>query len=174
MATAQAQFTDEDRAIVKEVIEAMKKTAGWDKKGVVPLPTKATLHTRGFMWNGHKDAHTNLGLYDQHNWSGAPGNPPYPKVLEWSNPNHQKFEHQGVVPNGSKAGLVYTDAEEPPARRWVVAFDAVNNKVFVDAGSIGPTDWNVVEFRLDKDGADYYEYVDPIFGGRAYATIPPG
>ncbi|KAK9664439.1 hypothetical protein RND81_14G042000 [Saponaria officinalis] len=155
MATMQAKFTDQDRATIEKVTKAMNEAAASVKER--PPITKCSVYTRAFMWNGHRVDNTTLGLYDSKTWSRQPYDAPYPEVLKC----------------GSKAGLVYTDAAQPHARKWVVAFDAMKNKAFVDAGPIGPTDWNVVRVKLDTEGADYYEFVDPIFGGRAYATIRP-
>ncbi|XP_021840040.1 jasmonate-induced protein homolog [Spinacia oleracea] len=163
-----AMLSNDEKAIFEKVIAAAKDKSAMEVKGQVV--------TNGNLVNTIKDKAV-LRIIDQHNWSGKPV-PLYPEVLPFG--EVVQFEHRGPLPGGCKGGVVYADGTDSTARKWLVAFHIPNNeyhhsgdKVYVEAGPIGPIDWNVVEVKLDA--SEYTSsYVDPVFGGKAWAVIHPG
>ncbi|XP_074310322.1 uncharacterized protein LOC141646270 [Silene latifolia] len=122
--------------------------------------------TVGVVYNTNKNR-KDLVVYDTHSWSGDVTGA-YPTVPYNDTGRYEVFIHQGL--EGSKGGVVYADGTDSTARKWLVAFDTPNNKCYVEAGPIGPTDWNVVEVHLNKSEG-YSNYTDPAFGGKAAARV---
>ncbi|XP_021725864.1 jasmonate-induced protein homolog [Chenopodium quinoa] len=152
-----AVLSDENKATFEQLTAASK-----DKK---VLDAKDEVITHGFIVNRHKN-NVSLQILDQHNWSGNPV-PSYPQTIVVSQ-DPIEFKHHGPLPEGSKGGVVYADGVDSTTRKWLVAFDLLKKKVYVEAGPIGPVDWNVIEVRLDASGNSSVS-VDPVFGGRAEA-----
>ncbi|XP_048502599.2 uncharacterized protein LOC104895316 [Beta vulgaris subsp. vulgaris] len=160
MASAQV-LNGEEQAIFDELISATLGKADVNSEPIIRLVTL------GFIKNYHKDKLA-LQIIDQHDWSGEPAKP-YPQVIP-AQVDPVEFRHLGPVPQGSKAGVVYADGTDSTARKWLVAFDGQAKKVYVEAGPIGPVDWNVIEVKLDAS-EDVSKYQDPILGGKAAATF---
>ncbi|XP_021730490.1 uncharacterized protein LOC110697422 [Chenopodium quinoa] len=151
------------QATFEELIAAGREIAALEPK----VDAHEEAITRGFIVNHHKKF-APLKLYDQHNWSGRPV-PSYPEVVVYQQLDPPiPFKHQGPLPQGSRGGVVYADGVDSTARKWLVAFDLLKQKVYVEAGPIGPIDWNVVEVKLQASG-DHKYYEDPVFGGKAEA-----
>ncbi|KAK9690196.1 hypothetical protein RND81_09G110800 [Saponaria officinalis] len=127
-----------------------------------------TVVTEGYLYNAHKEAHKELHIIDQHHWSGEIDPQwPFRRTLVWRPLNEIiTFKHRGRFPAGSVAGVVYADGHGTAARKWLVAFDVYNRKIYVEAGPTGPVDWNTVKVKLDRS-TDISEYVDPILEGTA-------
>ncbi|KAL9247363.1 hypothetical protein vseg_020804 [Gypsophila vaccaria] len=124
---------------------------------------------QGLIWNNHKD-NKNLSLHDQRDWSKN-SIKFYPLNMipsDFGKPNY--LGHQAPLPIGAKGGVTYIDGKSSTAIKWLVAFDCVQNKVFVEVGAVGPTDWNVVQTKLNSSGPAS-EYEDPISRGKAQAEI---
>ncbi|XP_021840608.1 uncharacterized protein [Spinacia oleracea] len=77
----------------------------------------------------------------------------------------------GPLPKGVKWGIVYADGEDTTARKFIVAVDGPSGKIYVEAGPIGPVDWNVVEVKLDQHSGSKAETTDPILGGKIVAQV---
>ncbi|KNA17196.1 hypothetical protein SOVF_082290 [Spinacia oleracea] len=159
--------SDKKKAILEELmLEARDKASLEPEVGGV----KGEVVTRCIIFNRDKNR-VPLEILYEHNWSGNPV-PSYPPFI-FNEMHPAQFKHQGTLPQGSKGGFVYADRKSFPARKWLVAFDIPKNKVYVEAGPIGPVDWNVVEVKLNaSENSSYHE--DPVFGGVAEAGIYNG
>ncbi|XP_074310323.1 uncharacterized protein LOC141646271 [Silene latifolia] len=126
---------------------------------------------QGLIWNSHKD-NKNLELYDKRDWSQR-SITFYPfRMLPSTLGQGNYIGHQAPLPVGGKGAAVYTDGKGPTARKWLVAYDSLLNKIYVEAGPIGPTNWSDIENKLNNSGS-VSEYEDPIFHGKAEAEIFP-
>ncbi|XP_074310324.1 uncharacterized protein LOC141646272 [Silene latifolia] len=163
MAGQQCSSMDTKAAMAKYIKE-MDSSA--EKKGVDQ--DKISI-TTGFMFNAHKVENTELHIIDQHHWSGKL-DPEWPflKVLPWKPLDVPPFKHQGPLPTGSVAGIVYVESHDSTARKWLLAFDTVNFRVHVEAGPAGSVDWGKIKQKLDQSGRES-EYADRVLGGRAFA-----
>ncbi|XP_074307081.1 uncharacterized protein LOC141642253 [Silene latifolia] len=123
--------------------------------------TKATMH------NSVKDL-KDLVVYDSHSWLGDVVESYPSPVHNMDTDPYASFIHQGS--DGSKGGVVYVDGTDSTARKWLAAFDAPNNKCYVECGPIGPTNWKVVEENLNQSG-NLSSYNDPVLGGWAGAHV---
>ncbi|XP_021725875.1 jasmonate-induced protein homolog [Chenopodium quinoa] len=158
-----ALLSDEEKAIFEELIKAARDKAALEPK----VSAKEEVVSSGYISNRHKDPVT-LRLHDQHNWSGNPVLS-YPQFIPRQK-HPIEFKHQGPLPQGSKGGVVYADGDDSTARKWLIAFDYSNNKVYAEAEPIGDVDWNVIEVKLDASGESSL-YEDPVLGGKAHAAI---
>ncbi|XP_074292031.1 uncharacterized protein LOC141618866 [Silene latifolia] len=88
----------------------------------------------------------------------------------------------GTPPEGVKFGVLYADGDDSLSRQFLAAVhipfpvdsEGNNWKVYVEAGPIGPIDWNVVEVKLNMATSNKAVYDDPIFGGRVEADVRKG
>ncbi|KAL9247361.1 hypothetical protein vseg_020802 [Gypsophila vaccaria] len=127
--------------------------------------------TTGFVHNYQRKDPKELYLIEEHHWSGeVDGTAPFPPSLGWHDSSTPSFRHLGGVPEGSVVGVVYADGHDSTARKWLIAFDNPNRKVYVEAGPFGPVDWNVIKVKLDQCGARS-EYLDPVLGGQVYGVF---
>ncbi|KAH9606135.1 hypothetical protein KSS87_007277 [Heliosperma pusillum] len=112
---------------------------------------------------------------DRHFWHGSTHSTPLPLPVSGGH-DYPLF---GTPPEGVKYGILYADGDDSLSRQFLVAVhvplpvnvDANNCKVYVEAGPIGPVDWNVVEVKLNMATSNKAVYDDPIFGGRVEAEI---
>ncbi|XP_021725844.1 jasmonate-induced protein homolog [Chenopodium quinoa] len=154
-----AVLSDDNNATFEEMMAVAREKAALEPKA----DDQEEAVTRGLIVNRQKNNLT-MHLYDQHNWYGNPV-PSFPSsIIIQMHP--VEFKHKGPLPQGSKGGVVYADQKSFPPRKWLLAFDLLKKKVYVEAGPIGPTDWNVVEVKLDAS-EDRSTYEDSIFGGKA-------
>ncbi|KAK9690188.1 hypothetical protein RND81_09G110100 [Saponaria officinalis] len=110
--------------------ERTKAEAITKKNATKPVYTGNGTFAQGLIWNNHKDNKTLL-LNDQHDWSKNPVKF-YPLNMipsDFEKPNY--LGHQAPLPIGAKGGVVYVDGKGPAARKWLVAFDCVQNKVYI-------------------------------------------
>ncbi|XP_021730452.1 jasmonate-induced protein homolog [Chenopodium quinoa] len=151
-------LSDEKKAIFEELLKAAR-----DKVALAPkVGAKEEVVSYGYISNRHKDNH------DQHNLSGNPV-PSYPQFIPLQK-YPIEFKHHGPLPQGSKGGVVYVDGAYSTARKWLIAFDYSNKKVYAEAGPIEDVDWNVIEVKLDASGDSSF-HEDPALGGKAHAAI---
>uniref|UniRef100_A0A803MY98 Uncharacterized protein n=1 Tax=Chenopodium quinoa TaxID=63459 RepID=A0A803MY98_CHEQI len=75
-------------------------------------------------------------------------------------------------PEGVKWGEYWANgaADDTTARKWVVAFDTTAGKAYIEAGPMGPVDWNVVEVKLIMSRC-ISKHTYPILGGNVLAAI---
>ncbi|KAL9247362.1 hypothetical protein vseg_020803 [Gypsophila vaccaria] len=151
--------------LVKEITESgvVEANAGGGHGGITV--------TTGFLFNSQKGARK-LDIIDEHHWSGElDETAPFPPSLEWDlTTMPPPFRHRGRIPEGSVAGVVYADGHDSTARKWLIAFDNPNRKVYVEAGPAGLVDWNVIKVKLDQSGSRSH-YEDPILGGLAHGAF---
>ncbi|KAL9239319.1 hypothetical protein vseg_013654 [Gypsophila vaccaria] len=168
MASLQFPSLDDKAGLEKFMQEVAEKAALETDTGASQDNISTTF---GFSYNFHKNANTDLQILDQHHWSGkSDTNRPFRSPLKWRQLLALPFKHEGPLPLGSVAGVAYADGDDSTARKWLVAFDRVNSKVYVEAGPIGEIDWNVIKVRLDLSG-NRSESVDQALGGKAVGFI---
>ncbi|XP_074304552.1 uncharacterized protein LOC141639293 [Silene latifolia] len=114
---------------------------------------------------GNRIRNVDLERFDHHEWSGLPMET-YPKVIP-SGVNVY-VQHQGTLHQGVKGGFAFIDAS---ARMWLVAFDYQKNKVYVEAGSSKPINWEDVRGKLDAAPSNIADHKDPIRGAWVSAMI---
>ncbi|XP_074292032.1 uncharacterized protein LOC141618867 [Silene latifolia] len=112
---------------------------------------------------------------ESHFWHGST----YAKLITLSAPGGYDYPQFGTPPEGLKYGILYADGDDSLSRQFLAAVhvplpvnvDANNFKVYVEAGPIGPIDWNVVEVKLNMATSNKAVYDDPIFGGQVHAEV---
>ncbi|XP_021776445.1 uncharacterized protein LOC110740272 [Chenopodium quinoa] len=89
-----------------------------------------------------------------------------------SSGSHTILNHKGTEPEGVKWGEYWANgaADDTTARKWVVAFDTTAGKAYIEAGPMGPVDWNVVEVKLIMSRC-ISKHTYPILGGNVLAAI---
>ncbi|XP_074275522.1 uncharacterized protein LOC141599419 [Silene latifolia] len=165
-AAVTANLNEEQKAIMEKLIEMVKDEATSEdtkKQGLVRTPC--------FVVNNHKAENTKMRLIYSKSWVGDfSSDYPPPQILEWNDYDpRRRFDHEGQ--NGSAGGFVYADgdADDTTARKWTVAFDRMQTKVYAEAGPMGPVDWNAVKFKLDNQSGPFSKHEDPVFKGVAIA-----
>ncbi|KAL9237535.1 hypothetical protein vseg_012070 [Gypsophila vaccaria] len=116
-----------------------------------------------------------LYVVEMHFWHGSTYHFPTP-IPATGGVDYPQF---GTPPDGVKFGVVYADGHDSLSRKFVAAAHvplpvvAGNNpgKVYVEAGPVGPVDWDVIEVKLNTSTSNRAVYDDPIFKGRVEAEI---
>lgn len=126
--------------IMKEVIKDKEVIKEENKEGEKKMQSTITTTIYGALDN-RSTGSCPMSFLDRHEWVGSvPDHDPYPSVLE------KDRLKMFVLPGPSKGGVAYLQND----RRWLLAWDSRNNKIYVECGSHkGAVDWNGVQVKLD-------------------------